>query len=234
LIAQKSPITEEAIESVVASYVRYDPAERQVALLPAAASLSNRARVLVYLVALQGWPFVTDEPVKTTARPSEIEERLGIHGGTLRPVLKELKDRHLISSKSDGYFVQTAGLDTVRSEIARSATAAPRVRAAARPARTRTAQSESSDKGEGKNAGRKGITGKTAGLAAKFKNWVENGWFDEAKSLADVQRRSRQEGIIVPQTSLPYYLLKEVRAGRLSREEANVGGKNVWVYQRVK
>ena len=56
---------------------------------PEAHGLSNKTKILIYLVALQGWPYVLDGVVPVDAKPGEIEEHSNIAGGTLRPLLKE-------------------------------------------------------------------------------------------------------------------------------------------------
>jgi hypothetical protein len=52
--------------------------------------------------------------------------------------------------------------------------------------------------------------------------------------LANVQKKFRQAGLVVASTSIPQYLLKAVRNGRLSREEADAGGKLVWAYRKTR
>ena len=73
-----------------------------------------------------------------------------------------------------------------------------------------------------------------SGAGGRFQSWIGDGYFDQARTLSDVQQRFHKEAIIVPQTSLPSYLLKGVRSGQLTRDKAEVNGKTVWVYMRKK
>src|SRR5258708_7824100 len=118
VVASKSALTEEAVEALIRDYIRYDLEEKEITFLSAAATLSGRQKVIVYLVALQGWPIVAKgEDIPTAATPGDIGARVGIHGGTLRPLLKDLKDRHLIAWKDGSYSVRAASLADVKAEM---------------------------------------------------------------------------------------------------------------------
>jgi len=110
-------LLEKQVEELVSDYVRYDPEAKEIVLLPAANSLKNRAKVLLYLVALQGWPFVTKDPVPTDATPASIEHALHIPGGTLRPILKGLKAAHMVVAKGRSYRIQPAALTHIKDAI---------------------------------------------------------------------------------------------------------------------
>ncbi len=226
LVASKSALTEGAIEAFIKDYVRYDVEEKEITFLSAASTLSGKQKVLVYLAALQGWPFVAKgEEIPTTAKPAHIGERVGIHGGTLRPILKDLKDRHLIARKGGAYSVRAASLADIKAEMEGTAT----VKKAARP--IRAVKETGAVKGDPKSK-RKPSSGKSGELMEKFNRWIDEGFFRKPRTLAEVQERFHEQGDIVPQSSIPHYLLTAVRARppRLTRTRADVNGKKVWAY----
>jgi len=238
LVAQKSALTEESIERIVKEFVRYDPDEREIAFTPEFARLSNKAKILVYMVALQGWPFVLDESLPTEAKPADIESQLGIAGGTLRPLLKELKERHLLAAKGGSYTVRAASLDAIQKELPAPGSAAANPTSKTRQKKkSKTSQPRSIEENE-KNAegsrpkpAKKGTGGGAKEITLKFNQWVDQGYFDDGRTLGEVQSRFHQEAIILPQTSIPKYLLAAVRDERLSRTMQDVNGKQRWVYR---
>lgn len=234
LVAQKSALTEDAIEQVVKDYVRYDPEEREIAFTPEFASLGNKAKVLVYLVAVQGWAFVVDEAVTVETKPADLEDKLGIPGGSLRPLLKDLKDRHLVVSKGAGYSVRHSNLAAIQREIeARSGSGPTVARRRKAPARPKPASNEApaSDNTNAVTDTKKRKAASGGDLKQTFNEWITQGFFDSPRTLADVQARFHQEAILIPRTSIPKYLLAGVREKSLSRSKENVNGKQLWVYQ---
>ena len=225
LIASKSALTEEAVEALIKDHVRYDVEEKEITFLPAAARLSGKQKVLVYLVALQGWPIVAKgQEIPTAAKPAHIGDRVGVPGGTLRPLLKELKDRHLIAWKGGAYSVRAASLADIKAEVDGKAP----VRNAPRPKRAK--RPEKAAPGEPK-AKRK-ASGKSGDLTAKFNGWIDEGFFRKPRTLGEVRDRFHEQGDIIPRTTIPAYLLAAVRAKppRLTRTRADVDGKKIWVY----
>jgi hypothetical protein len=201
---------------------------------PDAHRLSNRAKILTYLVALQGWPFVLDEIVPVDAKPAEIEAQTGIPGGSLRPTLKELKDRNVITEKGGRYSVRAVALRKIQAELnGDTGSTRPVLRGRRKPEKASDDLNQTgNDQGpEGNARSRKAAS---IGVAQRFQSWIDEGYFDQARALSDVQQRFHKEAIIVPQTSLPTYLLKGVRSGQLVRDREEVNGKLIWVYSRKK
>lgn len=229
LVAQKAALTEEAIEKIIADYVRYDTDEMEIAFTPGVAGLNKKAKILIYLVALEGWQFVVEEAVGTTAKPAELEETLGIPGGSLRPILKDLKDRHLVSVKSGAYSVRATNLESIHQEIERSSSPKPRVKKASKKSKTRSkAASESKPK---QSSTKRSAGKKNSEISDKFDSWIKAGYFDTPRTARDVQDRFHKKAVIIQRTSIPQYLLKAVRNDQLERSKKDVSGKQVWAYQ---
>ena len=223
LVAQKAALTEGAIEDVVADYVRYDTDEMEIVFTPEFANLGNKAKVLVYLVALQGWPFVAEDAIATSAKPAEMEEALAIPGGTLRPILKDLKDRHHITVKGGAYSVRASHLGSVKTEI-EGARKAPSKRAA---------KGKKATSAKAPKAAKKSTTGggkKNQGLGDRFSQMIAEGFFDDGKTAAEVRDKFHEETVIIATSGLSPYFIKAVQDKKLTRTKEDRDGRKVWVY----
>lgn len=230
LVAQKAALTEEAIEVIIGDYVRYDTDVMEIAKTPEFAILNNKAKILVYLVALQGWPFVTDDAIATSAKPAVLEDELGIPGGTLRPVLKGLKDGHLVAVKKGAYSVRASHLESVNAEIvgASSQGMGRRKTTSRKKAGKRKAKKVSAP-----NSNKGGV--KHAGLGDMFEGLVAEGFFDDGKTAKDVQERFHEETVMIATSVLPPYFIRAVSKDKtLVRKKEDVGGRMIWVYRTKK
>lgn len=232
LVAQKAALTEAAIEEVIADYVRYDVEEGEIIFTPAFAGVSNKSKILIFLTAQQGWQFISAEAAASASKPAELEEHLGIPGGSLRPTLKDLKERHLITSKDGLYSVRAANLEAIKAELASSGSAIkPKMQRRLESKKAaQEADKDAKPAAKLKNA-RKPSKTPSNSAGGRFSAWIEGGFFDEEKTLKDVQNRFHEVGVIIPRTSIPQFLLKAVREERLKRVKKKIGTKDIWVYR---
>lgn len=216
LVAKKSDIAESVIEAIVSKYVRYYVDTLEIGFTPECASLSSESKVLAYLVAILGWQYVTDKPPSISTKPADLERVLGIPGGTLRPLLKNLKEAHLIARSDDGYNVREGNLEAV----------AAAVNGEKKTARRKTAKPTS--KVKTKAAANKSTSGNP--ISSKLDKWVTDGFFKTPRTLKSVHERFHEQGVIAPQTSVSGPLLRAVKQGRLGRRKIFENGKAIWAY----
>jgi len=231
LIADSAALTEQAIEDIIGPYISYDPKMKQISFTAKAKNLPNRHKIVLYLVALHGWPYVTEDELPTTAKPADLETSLGIRGGTLRPILKGLKDAHYLIAKGSRYGVQAASLNEIKAML--SGETAPG-RVAVSKSRRRGAVTKSESDSAGKNASKGKRKTKGSDIGVMFKGWIADGYFKQKRSMKDVKQKFRQKGVMVENTSLPTYFLAALRDDLLEREQADVDGRKVWVYWQPK
>lgn len=247
LVAERGALDEAAIERIVKPYVRYDVDAKEIHFTPAFTGLSHKAKIMVYLVALQGWRFVLDETIPTDGRPTDIETATGIPGGSLRPVLRGLSDNHHIREKDSRYSVRGVSLHSIEAELngGEGRVLPRRQRASGRKApknvdveQTVAEDETTADASPPDEQARvddvvkksRKVGSKTGNVAATFERWIDERYFDQPRTLSDVHKRFRKEAMLVPQTSLSGYFLAAVRKGRLTRDEIEANGKMVWAY----
>jgi hypothetical protein len=219
LVAKKSEIAESVIEAIVSKYVRYYTDTLEIGFTPEGAELRSENKVLVYLVALLGWRYVTESPPVISTKPADIEKALGgIAGGTLRPLLKNLKDAHLIAPNAEGYTVREGNLEAVAAAI----------NGEKKPSRRKVAAAPKAVKPKEDGATTKRSTGNL--ISPKLDAWIKEGFFKTPRTLRAVHERLHEQGVIARQTSISGPLLKAVQQGRLTRRKISEDGKEVWAY----
>lgn len=218
LIAKKSEIDEENIENIVSDYVRYYVDTHEIGFTPESVSLNSEQKVLVYLTALLGWPFIVDEHIKISTKPSDLEKALAIPGGTLRPLLKTLKESHLIASIEGEYQLREGNLDAVKAIVS-----GEKKISAKKPSVKVKLKSQSNESPPEKKAA-------TNKISQKIETWIKDGFFKEGKTLKQAHGRFHEQGIIVRQTSISGPLLRAVQSGNLSRKKIFENSREVWRY----
>jgi hypothetical protein len=218
LVAKKSEIAESVIEAIVSKYVRYYTDSLEIGFTPDGAGLSGENKVLVYLVALLGWRYVTDKPPAVSTKPADLEKVLGIAGGSLRPFLKNLKDAHLIAPSDAGYSVREGNLQAIAAAISGEKKLSRR-KAAATP---KAAKSKADGSGTRRAS--------ASPISLKLEGWFRDSFFKKPRTLSAVHKRLHEQGVIAPQTSVSGPLLRAVQQGRLTREKISEDGKEVWAY----
>jgi hypothetical protein len=231
LVVDYRKISKEMVEKIIAPYVRYDPAQHKIVLTPGAKSLGNDAKVLVFLVGVLGWQYVLDESRDIATKPADLERELGITGGTLRPILKKLKDLHLLVVVDGHYRAQPANLDSIEAVIAGETPIATLQGGVRKPTRIRQDEADREAPALMGDANKKKNRGASGQLKTFLRTWTGDGFFNEPKTLANLLERYHEHGVITKQTSLSGLMLEAVREGLFARAKIDAGGKQVWAYR---
>ena len=231
LISSRHELNEAAIEAIVSDFVRYDPAKDEIILTPTAVGLNNRQKILTYLVALEGWVYIKPELEGVAAKPAELERELGIPGGSLRPLLRELASRRLVKSHGGAYRILAANLAAITAEL--SGGQAP-VGKALKPSAARRKRTHPKGK-DALNGTRKRAKATSANRGSQsagsmFKSWIEAGDFKTPRSMKDMLEEFHNKGVIMKMTTLSKLPLTAVRKGTLVRKRGEINGKRVWLY----
>ncbi len=117
LIVDSGAVAEDMIEKIISAYVRYEIDPPAIVFTPESNTLDNAAKVIVYFTAVLGWRYVLDEPPIVSTKPADLEHALGIPGGTLRPVLKKLKDNHILVISDGHYSIRASNLGAAEKLI---------------------------------------------------------------------------------------------------------------------
>jgi hypothetical protein len=223
-----SKISEEQIEAIIADRIKYDLANQSVVLLPAARSLTNEKRILLYLTALQGWRFIVEnEAPEENATPTQITQATGIPGGSVRPLLRGLENRKILVATKGKYGVPPHCLALVQTFLATETALEPKEKS------LQVSGKAGKGKATKRNAGRRAKnSSKKPTLAEGFEALIEKKWFAEGKTINQLKEELDDMTVFPPLEQLPWHLLRAFRAGRLQRERVLRDGKKIYVYSQ--
>ena len=230
LVVDRGKITEEMVEKIIANFVHYELDPNAIVFTPEGASLKNDAKTLIYLVAILGWQYVIGEEHQADTRPAALEIALGIHGGTLRPILKKLKDSHLLAVVEGHYSIHPSNLDAI-SRVVRGEMQVPTPSKSAKTSKAKsnnkkvTPRTEENTKKTTKKPG--------VPIRASLEQLIADGFFVEYRTLGQVSERFHELAIMTKVTSLSGPIADFVRDKKLQRKKIKQKEKQVWAYKAV-
>ncbi|MBL6935648.1 MAG: hypothetical protein ISR48_09565 [Alphaproteobacteria bacterium] len=230
LVADRGKVAEGMIETIISGFVRYELNPNEIVFTPEGAALNNDAKVLIYLVAALGWQYVIEEKHNTDTKPADLEETLGIPGGTLRPVLKKLKDAHLLTVVDGHYSIRPSNLDAI-GRAARGEKSAQTAKKVTKKSKARPGKETSSPLSEGDTNKTKKKSG--VPIRSSLDELIGDGFFNEFRTLGQVSDRLHEQAIIAKVTSLSGPAAEFVRDKKLQRKKIENKGKQVWAYKAI-
>lgn len=84
-----------------------------VRLLPTTLTLDTKKKILLFLLAQEAIRHESIDPINKEISPTILCTELKIIGGTLRPILKILKDSNLVLTE-DGYKINILALNEIK------------------------------------------------------------------------------------------------------------------------
>ena len=229
LIVDGGAVAEDAIEKIISVYVRYEIDPPAIVFTTEGSALGIAAKVIVYSAAVFGWKYVVDEPPVISTKPADLEHALGIPGGTLRPVLKKLKDNHLLAVADGHYSIRASNLTAAARVVS-----GEKHLAASQPKSKNTKADDSSvaaDTSVKSSAKAK----KKAGLPIKdsLEALLSEGFFSEFRTLKQIVGRFHELAVIAKATSLSGPVADLVRNKKFERKKVDENGKQVWAYRAL-
>ena len=229
LIVDSGAVTEEAIENIISDYVRYEVDPPAVVFTPEGNALDNMAKVIVYSAAIFGWKHVLKDPPVVGTKPADLEDALGIPGGTLRPVLKKLKDNHLIAVADGHYSIRASNLSAAAGVVSGEK------RVAASQPKSKNKKAGDSSVAADTSAKNSAKPRKRAGLPIKdsLEALLSEGFFGEFRTLKQIVERFHEVAVIAKATSLSGPVADLVRDKIFERKKVDENGKQVWAYRAL-
>lgn len=227
LVVDSGAVTEKAIEEIVSGYVKYEVDPQGIVFTPAGNALGNAEKVIVYFAAVVGWKYVVDEPPFVSTKPADLEDAIGIGGGTLRPVLKKLKDNHILVVADRHYSIRASNL-AAAARIVNGVNQLPASHSKSK------GKKSGNPSGAADAAARVGVKSKKkAGvpIKASLEALLDEGFFGEFRTLGQIVERFHELAINAKVTSLSGPVADMVRDKKLERKRADEKGNKVWAYR---
>lgn len=229
LVVKSGKVSEELIEAIITPFVFYEIPDDgadgvpQISFKPDAVGKDNETKVLTYLVAQAGWKYVLENSalIPANPKPADLESATGIPGGTLRPILKKLKENNLLKVNDGRYSVSLGSLPKIQQIISGEA----KTKAAKKSSPNKSSDSKGeAKKGKGKSKGNLSLKGAIDRL-------VEQAYFTEWRPLSSVLERLHEQAINAKLTSLSGPMADLVRDGTLVRKKVEIEGRKVYAYK---
>ena len=168
-----------------------------------------------------------DDPPSISTKPADLEKALGIKGGTLRPILKQLKDNHILASADGHYSIRPSNLAAAGHIVRRE----ERVQVSAPKSRRvkRDKRSAAVDDAAKNNAKPKKKTG--VPIKASLIGLLHEGFFSEFRTLTRLADRLQELAVNAKKTSLSGPVAELVRDKKLVRKKIKENGRLVWAYR---
>ena len=228
LIVDTGEETEKALEEIISAYVRFEIEPHAIVFTAAGNALGNLEKVIVYCAAVFGWKYVVNEPPRVSTTPADLGDALGIHGSTIRSVLKKLKDNHVLAVADGHYSIHVSNLATAASVLSgekhlpSSASKSKRVK----PDNTKAGVGDTT-RDRTRSRRKTGVP-----ISASLDALLSEGFFGEFRTLAEVVERLHELAVNAKMTSLSGRVAALVREKKLERKKANRHGKQVWIYRQ--
>ena len=227
LIVDSGKVTEEALEEIISAYVKYELNPYAIVFTPEGNALGNVEKVIVYCASILGWRYVVDDPPSVSTKPADLENVLGISGGTLRPVLKRLKDNHILAVTEGHYSIRPSNLAAAGRVVSgeKNLVTFPSKLKVVKAAKSNV-RSDAVVSGNTKSKKKVGMP-----IKASLDALLGEGFFSEFRTLTQILERLHELAVNAKITSLSGPVADLVRYKKLERKKVNENGKQIWTYR---
>lgn len=114
LLVDSDALDRALLATILKPFVFLEKGPGAIRFTQAGHRLNSRAKVVAYLLARKARRAL-GFPDEEAAAPREIEGETGIKGGTLRPILKALREEKIVAKGPRGYWVPNYALEPAKT-----------------------------------------------------------------------------------------------------------------------